>query len=193
MPDRGDDVLAAGLGDGFGLRPGAEGLPAVDIDPEGEAVAVVADDEYRPGGEVLAGHHAIEIDERRFAGHRQAQSPVVAVLGVRASVVVDHEAGGIDLVLVGPGPPYDDGDGRDAQRHVEDGGLEDALGTHERDAPLFEDEAGGSRSLGRTSPRASTCWARKAKAATRTRLSTSVSESQRSSVRSVTWRFGVRL
>ena len=84
----------------------------------------------------------MEVDEWHLARQCLAEPHVVDVVRVATPVAVTQEAIGSDLVLVWTGSARHGRRRGDADRHLgKRCGLEDALGTHERDALPLELEA----------------------------------------------------
>ena len=113
----------------------------VDRNREGESAPVVAHDEHRPGGDVLSTRHTVEVDQRQAFLHREAQAPVVWMIGVRTAVSIAQQVVGTECVVIRP-----IGSGRDGERGVgQHPRLEDALRPEERHADLVQDESFGEQ------------------------------------------------
>ena len=114
----------------------------VGLDSEGAPCSVVSHHIYRPDRQVLARHQAIEVDQRDLALHRPAETHVVRMVRIRASVAVDEPILR-PPVLVRRFFPLDPRDRQDAEGNLgQGGGLEDALRTDYRNPGPLEVEAG---------------------------------------------------
>src|SRR6266705_6512981 len=109
---------------------------------EGEILGMVFDNEHGPGRLVEARDDAVKVDERCSPLHRQAEADVIAMLRIGATVAVAKEPALDEPVVVGTVSVLDGGSSRDGEGKLrKDRGLEDSLGTDQRDPGAFEVEA----------------------------------------------------
>jgi hypothetical protein len=136
LPPRGKRSRVVGLPGGRHVDLG------VDRHDEGEGLGVILDDEDRPRRFIEAGDDTVQVDEGRLALHGRPQPEVVSMTRIGASIAIAKEAGVGEAVVVGALAVLDRRGGCDGEGDIgEDGGLEDALRTDQRDAGAVEVEA----------------------------------------------------
>ena len=96
----------------------------VDRHCEGQSFPVVANDEHGPGGDVSAGHQAVQVDQRQPLLPREPQATVVRVLRVFTTVAIAQKTVGPEGIVVRTVGRRPDRERRIAQHPW----LEDALG-----------------------------------------------------------------
>jgi hypothetical protein len=119
-----------------------EFLPLINCDREAKRHRLITDDEYRPLCRVSTRYQAIEVDEWDPTLHRQPETDILAMLGIRAPILVLDQTARAHLVFIRARLSLHDGCRCDAERNLgENRRFEDPLRAHERDARTSEGES----------------------------------------------------